>query len=86
MTMDVYQFNQQPLAQRAGILTRQGTFLAMRHRSQYVICLYHMHQFFAELWYEPRRHEFVLARGLQDQVALEPYLEMISLTEISTRY
>ena len=61
--MDLHQFNQKPLEQRAGILTRQGTFLAVRHRSQYVICLYHMNQFFAELWYEPRRHEFVLARG-----------------------
>ena len=84
--MDLHQFNQQPLKQRAGILTRQGTFLAVRHRSQYVICLYHMNQFFAELWYEPRRHEFVLARGLQSGIYLEPYLELISLTEISARF
>lgn len=80
--MDVFQFNQQPLEQRAGILTRQGTFLAMRHRSQYVICLYYINQFFAELWYEPRRHKFVLARGLQDLVSLEPYLDMINLRDI----
>ena len=80
--MDVHQFNQQTFEQRTDTLTRQGTFLAMRHRSQYVICLYYINQFFAELWYEPRRHEFVLAHGLQNQVSLEPYLAMINLHDM----
>ncbi|MCJ8167301.1 hypothetical protein MKJ04_20845 [Pontibacter sp. E15-1] len=80
--MNLSQFNKQPLAQRAGILMEQGTFLALRHRSQYVICLYHVHQFFAEVWFEPRRHEFVLVRGLQGTVYLEPYLDQINLQDL----
>ena len=80
--MDLYQFNKRPLGQRAGIVMKHGTFLAIRHRSQYIISLYHMNEFFAEMWYEPRRHDFVLVRGLRDKVALEPYLAMIQLSDI----
>ncbi len=80
--MDLFQFNKRPLEQRAGIVMKHGTYLAMRHRSQYVICLYHMHQFFAEVWFEPRRHEFVLVRGLRDTVSLEPYLADINLQDL----
>lgn len=81
--MDLYQFNKTPLEQRASIVTKYGTFLAVRHRSQYIICLYYINGFFAETWYEPRRHEFVLVRGLKDKVALEPYLAMIRLSDIA---
>jgi len=80
--MNLYQFNKRPLEQRAGILMEHGTFLAMRHRSQYVISLYYINHFFAEIWYEPRRHEFVLVRGIRNEVYLEPYLAMISLQDI----
>ncbi|WP_162052917.1 hypothetical protein [Pontibacter pamirensis] len=80
--MDLYQFNRRPLEQRAGIVMEHGTFLAIRHRSQYIISLYYINQFFAEMWYEPRRHEFVLVRGLKDRIALEPYLAMIKLSDI----
>ncbi|RDV13008.1 hypothetical protein DXT99_21770 [Pontibacter diazotrophicus] len=80
--MDLYQFNRRPLEQRAGIVMKHGTFLAIRHRSQYIISLYYINQFFAEMWYEPRRHEFVLVRGLRDRIALEPYLAMIKLSDI----
>lgn len=82
--MDLYQFNRRPLEQRASIVMKHGTFLAIRHRSQYIISLYHINQFFAEMWYEPRRHEFVLVRGLRDSIALEPYLAMIRLSDITS--
>lgn len=80
--MDLYQFNRRTLEQRASIVMEHGTFLAIRHRSQYIISLYYINQFFAEMWYEPRRHDFVLVRGLTDSVALEPYLAQIRLSGI----
>lgn len=80
--MDLYQFNRKPLEQRAYIIVRYGTYLAVRYRSQYIIRLYFIDDFFAEVWYEPRRDRFVLVRSLSEDVGLRPYLEEIDISEL----
>lgn len=76
------QFNSKPLEQRADLILRHGVYLAVRYRSQYVICLYHISSFFAEVWYEPRRDQFVLARSLCPEVGLRPYLEQVDISAL----
>ncbi|MDX5435760.1 MAG: hypothetical protein LPK03_01100 [Pontibacter sp.] len=80
--MNLSHFNRKPLEQRAYITVKHGVYLAVRYRSQYIIRLYHVDGIFAEVWYEPRRNKFVLARALCNSVGLQPYLEMIDISEL----
>ncbi|GHA75029.1 hypothetical protein [Pontibacter akesuensis] len=80
--MNLNQFNRQPLEQRTDLILRHGTYLAVRYRSQYVIRLYHFNSFFAEVWFEPRRDRFVLARSLCNHTGLHPYLDQVNISDI----
>ncbi|ARS36437.1 hypothetical protein [Pontibacter actiniarum] len=80
--MNLSHFNKKPLEQRADIILKHGVYLAVRYRSQYIIRLYYVGQSFAEVWYEPRRDRFVLVRILSNQVGLQPYLEMVDISDI----
>ncbi|RIJ43055.1 hypothetical protein [Pontibacter oryzae] len=80
--MNLSKFNKKPLEQRADIIVRHGVYLAVRYRSQFVIRLYCVGPYFAEVWYEPRRDRFVLVRILNEAVGLKPYLEMVDISEV----
>lgn len=80
--MELYDFNRYNLAQRAAIIWEKGQFLAFRHRGDCRIFLYAMGKFFAEVWYQSENNQIESVRGFKSTACLEPYLELVDLSEI----
>lgn len=80
--MDFYQFNYLPREQRAELVWRLGKFLAIRSYMGCNIALYHLTDFFAEVWYSPEDDQIALVHGFESRKHLEPYLDMIDLEKL----
>ena len=92
--MDIYDFNQRDMEERAQLVWENGIPLAVRTEYNQTIALYHMGNFFAEVWYKPNpqpadlftffrsqsRLSFVQAFAYQN--SLEPYLDLIVLPDV----
>ncbi|MDQ3290191.1 MAG: hypothetical protein M3Q05_02760 [Bacteroidota bacterium] len=76
-------FNRYTHQQRAVLVRSRGTFLAARIEEDYLTHLYYMGNFFAEIWSHDTdvQKEFVIA--FEGEFLLEPYLEMVDLSEIT---
>ncbi|MFD3002681.1 hypothetical protein ACFS7Z_20085 [Pontibacter toksunensis] len=57
-------------------------FLAIRTEIGCSVVLYHMSDFFVEVWYSPEDNQIALVHGFERRELLEPYLEMIDLAEL----
>ena len=80
--MDIYQFNFLPRDQRAELVWKRGRFLAIRSDTGCSVVLYHMPDFFAEVWYSPEDNQIALVHGFENRKLLEPYLDIINLEEL----
>ncbi|RDV11866.1 hypothetical protein DXT99_23465 [Pontibacter diazotrophicus] len=80
--MNIYQFNYYALDQRAEMVWQYGSYLAVRHDGGHSVVLYHMGEFFAEVWYSPEDNQVKTVRGFKSKTCLEPYLQMVSLEEL----
>lgn len=78
--MNLYQFNGLPIDGRAQAVWSAGTFLAVKSDGLVSTVLYHMSEFFAEVWYEVESNKVVLVRGFKSNRLLEPYAEMIDVS------
>lgn len=81
--MTLYDFNRSNHDQRASIINKQGKFLLIRPGGKYSICLYSMDKFFAEVWYRIIDQEIELVRGFNSTACLEPYLNMVDISDIN---
>lgn len=81
--MTLHDFNRNNHKQRVALIGEQGEFLLIRSSAKYSICLYFMDKFFAEVWYRVADQEIELARGFNSTVCLEPYLNMVDLSDIT---
>ncbi|QMU30447.1 hypothetical protein [Adhaeribacter radiodurans] len=81
--MNLYDFNHKNHEKRIALIRTQGEFLAVRVSNYYVIKLYSVDKFFAEIWYRGENCEVGLVRGFTGIALLEPYLEMVDLSEIT---
>lgn len=61
-----------------------GTFLAIRSEEDYYVALYHMGSFFVEVWYSPQADKITYTIGFRSAVHLQPYLQMIDISELET--
>ncbi|RDV11465.1 hypothetical protein DXT99_24715 [Pontibacter diazotrophicus] len=80
--MNLYQFNYCDLSRRAELVWQNGNYLSVRHDGGYSVVLYHMGEFFAEVWYSPEDNQVKNVRGFKSKACLEPYLETVSLQEL----
>jgi len=80
--MDFYDFIRMDQEQREAAVWEQGTFIAVRISCGCSIVLYAMDKFFAEVVYLPDMNQVMLVRGFKSKSCLEPYLEMVDLSEI----
>lgn len=81
--MTLSRFNQKSQAQRAALVWEQGKFITVRLRGSCNICLYCMGKFFAEIWYRVADNEVHAVRGFISKACLEPYLEMVDLSDLT---
>lgn len=79
MKLNLYLFSHYSLDKRAELVWEHGQFLALRQEGRCSILLYHLKEFFAEVWYEQEGYEIVLVRGFDNRRMLEPYLEAVDL-------
>lgn len=80
--MDFYQFNCYPRETRAELVGQHGRFLAIRTVMNCSVVLYHMGEFFAEMWYSPEDNQIAMVHGFNNKELLEPYLDIINLEEL----
>lgn len=80
--MNLYQFNYYDLNRRAEIVWRNGSYLSVRHDGGHSVVLYHMGEFFVEVYYSPEDNQVKTVRGFKSKAYLEPYLERVSLQEL----
>ncbi len=75
-------FCQQDSPNRSASIKEHGLFLAMRTKYDYNIALYHMGDFFAEIWFSSDTDKIILVKGFKRAHYLEPYLAMIELANM----
>ena len=80
--MTANQFNSTSLDERTNIVWIHGEFLAMRQQYGCKVVLYHLQEFFVEVWYHPESDLILMVRGIDNQACLEHYLEAINLGEL----
>ena len=80
--MDLYDFIRLNQVQREALVWEQGIFLAVRYSCGTSVCLYYMGKFYAEVVYLPESNEVMLVRGFRSKSCLEPYLEMVDLSDM----
>ena len=80
--MHLYDFFGHNHTQRAAMVWAQGKFLTIRVSGEYSVCLYSMGEFFAEIWYRIVDNQVDFVRGFKSNALLEPYLELVDLSEI----
>ncbi|MCC9167538.1 hypothetical protein [Pontibacter harenae] len=81
--MTLYDFNGINLDERAQTVWKHGTFLTTRSAWGCRITLYHVGDFFAEVWHEPRHNHIVLVRGFKNKALLDAYTDQVDLVEIA---
>ncbi len=80
--MNIYEFNRSDFENKAALVWEQGEFLTVRVSGNYNICLYSLGKFFAEIWYRVEENEVETVRGFTSDSCLEPYLNLVDLTDI----
>ena len=80
--MDIYDFIRLNPDQREALVWEKGTFLAVRYSSGASVCLYYMGKFYAEVVYLPDSNQVMLVRGFKSNSRLDPFLEMVDLSDI----
>lgn len=81
--MNLYEFHILNHEQRLALVWAKGEFLAIRSSGQCNLCLYSMGNFFAEVLYRVADNKVQLVRGFKKTSCLEPYLDMVDLSEIT---
>ncbi|QMU30152.1 hypothetical protein HUW48_19900 [Adhaeribacter radiodurans] len=79
--MQLYDFIKCNSDQRKAMVWEHGQFVADRISGDYTVCLYHMGKFFAEIWYHVADNEIQTVRGFKSLAQLEPYLNLVDISE-----
>ena len=77
--MTLYEFNNLTLNDQCHNIWTKGTYIATRDQDVYRINLYHMKEFYAEVWYEVLSNEIQRTNSFKTLDALEPYIDLVKL-------
>jgi hypothetical protein len=72
-------FNLQTQEEKATYTWEFGTLLATRQQGIYVINLYHVDDFFVEIWYYPENKEIYGVKSFSSSHCYEPYIDDIKI-------
>ena len=60
----------------------RGTFIAVPIDGNHSIALYHMGEFWAEVWYDAEANNIALVRGFKSRALLDLYADMVDISQI----
>ncbi len=76
--MNMIEFNTLPLQYRAQFIWDTGVFLVSRQTDKHVVHLYHMKDFFVEVYFSIKNEGVDMISSFKSTIQLDPYLEQIS--------
>jgi hypothetical protein len=68
---------------KCDIITFYGSYLLQRTLGECKVFLYHANEFFIEVFYSPNHQKVLMINAFDKPIGLEPYLETISLDELT---
>lgn len=77
--MHLTEFETLPLSLQAGLLCRSGVYLSERTSGGFLVALYALHHFYAEVHYCPHTSEVIQITGFASTALLAPYLCRINI-------
>ena len=80
--MNLYDFLSLTQERKEIVVWTQGNLLIVRQHREYSMYLYFIGNFFAEVLHRLADNQIVLIRGFKSKFGLDPYLEMVDLSDI----
>jgi hypothetical protein len=84
--MNLNTFEKLLLEERLQLVWNEGNQLAIRFGRKHNVCLYHLRDFFAEIWYDPQEKNVSMVRAFTSNQCLEPYLNHININQLTEQY
>ncbi|KAA5541186.1 hypothetical protein [Adhaeribacter rhizoryzae] len=84
--MNLQVFERLPLEERLQLVWNEGNQLGIRFGRRHNVCLYHLQDFFAEIWLDPEEQSVSMVRAFTSTKCLEPYLSHINISELLTEH
>jgi len=76
-------FNSCPHNVQSVLCKYNGTFLARRLESRYMVTLHFVAYYYVELWKDRKSQEVLYSKTFLDSSDLDPYLEFIDISELT---
>lgn len=76
-------FKSMPYEKQCEVVTFSACFLSQRRVTDFNVFLYHVDNFFIEIFYSSRHAKVIMLNSFEKNECLDPYLEKISLAEIN---
>ncbi len=74
-----------PFHKKCDVITFNGTYILQRTLGDCKVFLYDTGAFFAEVFYSPKYQKVLMINAFDKLVGLDPYLEDISLDDLSSK-
>ncbi|MDB5264355.1 MAG: hypothetical protein JWQ14_3638 [Adhaeribacter sp.] len=84
--MNLNTFEKLPLEDRLQLVWDTGNQLGIRFGRKHNVCLYHLPDFFAEIWFDPEEKNVTMVRAFTSTLCLEPYLSHININQLTEQY
>lgn len=82
--MTLSEFRKIPFVKKGEVITTLSHYLAARpFTGQGTVFLYHHNNFFIEVFFEKKKQKVMFINAFQGMRGLEPYLETISIDELT---
>jgi hypothetical protein len=78
-------FRVMPFHKKCDVITFNGTYLFQRMLGDCKVFLYDTGDFFAEVFYSPKYQKVLMINAFDKPIGLEPYLDDISLADLSSK-
>ena len=84
--MNLNTFEKLPIEERLQFVWNEGNQLGIRFGRKHNVCLYHLQNYFAEIWYDPQEKNVTMVRAFTSSKCLEPYLSHININQLTEQY
>jgi hypothetical protein len=83
--INISEFRVMPFEKKCDVVTYFGQYLTHRFLGECKVFLYSTDNFFIEVYYSPKYQKVLMINAFEQQAGLEPYLEVISLSDLDKR-
>lgn len=81
----IQDFRVMPFEEKCDMVTYSGQYLMHRFLGDCKVFLYHADGFYIEVFYSPKYQKVLMINAFDQPIGLEPYLEMVSLADLTIR-